>query len=422
MRLFLWISRAAAGILFTILAYLSQTTPESAFSNLGTWYEFASKLDAPSWLRQPWVDPLVTIVFYLLAAGSFFWFIWPYRNVEISWPRRRFPMAPIVVGEKESQPIQVKPEIVYPTFYTESEKLERYDAWSRIYKVLNTQCSEALDKASYVSNTWKEEIIIATPNGFRERMAGVVKNITASLLEIRSIYSEYEYLADIKLYFEDSWGSFQSVLYESSNILSETLKRMPENMTHNLVVLLEPQAQEYRKGVKGFGQWIGEAKIYAAERIKDLGQWPTKASPPLRSGTGAGENRDEAAFRLGYERGNFKITPGRDAAVLRLTQLRSEGVVIRNDGSGLPDTLDLDSWISQVNGWMNEVIEALTRVSAEDSEWFKTLGEVPLSRVSIPNVRLTGDLDRSLFSRTFCQHDYRLARLDGLLKKYGVGA
>jgi hypothetical protein len=154
--------------------------------------------------------------------------------------------------------------------YTTAERDERYNAWSRIYKVLSTSCSTALDKASYVSNTWKEEIINATPKGYRERMAEASEMISASLLEITLIYREYEYLIDIKRYFEDSWGSFQSILYPASNILSETVKRMPENMTHNLVLLLEPQAQEYRKGVKLFGVWITEAKKHASKQIGEL--------------------------------------------------------------------------------------------------------------------------------------------------------
>lgn len=127
-------------------------------------------------------------------------------------------------------------------------------------------------------------------------------------------------------------------------------------------------------------------------------------------------------FEKGFNRAAFAQSATKDEATLRLTQLRSEGVVIRNKSNELLTTSHLNVWMSEVNEWMDEVVNALKPVSGHDSVWFATLGEVPAARVPIPNLRLGGKDDRELFTHIFRQHDYRLARLDNLLKKYGVGA
>jgi len=134
------------------------------------------------------------------------------------------------------------------------------------------------------------------------------------------------------------------------------------------------------------------------------------------------ENPNEQSFRHGFNKATFNRNPTREAAALRLAQLRDEGVVIRNDASRLLFTADLEAWVSKVNEWMGEVIEALKPMSVPDSEWFATLHTVPPSQVPIPNLRLGGQEDRALFVSIFRQHDYRLARLDALLKKHEVGA
>jgi hypothetical protein len=131
----------------------------------------------------------------------------------------------------------------------------------------------------------------------------------------------------------------------------------------------------------------------------------------------------EAEFATAFNRTLFESNKSnKDAAILRLTQLRGEGVVIRNDANSLLFTSDLDAWVRRVTGWMNEVIEALRSVSVAESEWFATLDAVPGARVPIPNVRLGGEADRAMFVSIFCQHDYRLVRLERLLHKHGIGA
>lgn len=131
---------------------------------------------------------------------------------------------------------------------------------------------------------------------------------------------------------------------------------------------------------------------------------------------------DQAAFETGYNRAKFeRNNASREAALLRLTQLRSEGVVIRNDAARVYYTTHLDTWSRRVSAWMKEVIETLKPVSAADSEWFATLDIVPPARAQVP-VRLTGDMDIHIFVSAYNQHDFRLDRLEKLLKKYGIAA
>src|SRR5688500_13127348 len=124
--------------------------------------------------------------------------------------------------------------------------------------------------------------------------------------------------------------------------------------------------------------------------------------------------------REGSNRATFKRNPNLKAATLRLTQLRGEGVVIRNDGAQLMFTSHLDAWAKRILDWMKETIETIKVIDEADSEWFTILGEVPAARVPIPNVQLGGYTDREMFVKLFREHDFRLARLDQLLKKYGV--
>jgi hypothetical protein len=126
----------------------------------------------------------------------------------------------------------------------------------------------------------------------------------------------------------------------------------------------------------------------------------------------------EAEFDKAFSRASLS----HDDAKLLLARLRGEGVVIRNDVPPylLPD--EFVAWQSKVTGWMNEVIETIKVVSAADSEWFTTLDAVPAARVPIPNIRLATKEDLALFTSVFRQHDFRLKRLNDLLKKYGVGA
>lgn len=132
------------------------------------------------------------------------------------------------------------------------------------------------------------------------------------------------------------------------------------------------------------------------------------------------EGEDEG-FVEGFNRATFARNPDLKGAKLRLSQLRGEGVVIRNAGATLMFTSHLDAWAKKVSEWMREAIAAIRVIDEADSEWFATLGEVPAARVPISNVQLGGQFDREMFVKLFREHDFRLARLDQLFKKYGIG-
>lgn len=163
--------------------------------------------------------------------------------------------------------------------------------------------------------------------------------------------------------------------------------------------------------------WPRTLHVYSYLRIEaeDVYRtWPRSSDATL-------EETEEEAFELGYKREAFRMTPGKDAALLRLAQLRTEGVGIRNNAAKIGSTAQLDSWSRKVSAWMREVIEAIGRVSPADSEWFATLDTVSPARVQVP-IRLIGEADISMFRSTYNQHDLRLVRLEDLLKKYGVAA
>jgi hypothetical protein len=130
------------------------------------------------------------------------------------------------------------------------------------------------------------------------------------------------------------------------------------------------------------------------------------------------EIEDEAAFVRGFDRNSREA---KEAQLVLLTHLRDDGVMLRNEIPTFMSSAALTAWVGRLMDWMNAVIEALKPISAADSRWFATLDTVPPARVPIPNVRLSSKADRDLYESHFRQHDYRLARLDGLLQKYGVG-
>lgn len=128
--------------------------------------------------------------------------------------------------------------------------------------------------------------------------------------------------------------------------------------------------------------------------------------------------QNEAAFQSGFDPSS---AAAKEAALLVLAHLRASGVKIRNELPPFLPSADLNSWVNAVTEWMHDVIASLKAISVPDSVWFGTLDTVPESRVPIPAIRLGGKEDRELYVATFRQHDCRLARLDGLLNKYGVG-
>lgn len=129
---------------------------------------------------------------------------------------------------------------------------------------------------------------------------------------------------------------------------------------------------------------------------------------------------DEARFAEGYARATYQINASnKDAAILRLTQLRGTGVIIRNEAEGIQDE-QLKPWLRRVEGWMEDVISVTRNIDQADAEAFRTLDTVPLTpRVNIGSSCRKPENIAALF-KAYREHDYRLVRLAKILQKHGV--
>jgi hypothetical protein len=63
--------------------------------------------------------------------------------------------------------------------------------------------------------------------------------------------------------------------------------------------------------------------------------------------------------------------------VAKLAKLRTEGVALRNYGSGLTDLAALPSWIDSYREWDDKVLNMLGKLSKGKSEWLRTLNRLP---------------------------------------------
>lgn len=131
---------------------------------------------------------------------------------------------------------------------------------------------------------------------------------------------------------------------------------------------------------------------------------------------------DEKQFLRGWNHARARQVSTRAAALEHLAKLRTEGVIIRNDSARLFAMTEVDHWMDTAVEWMNDVMQTLRIVSTADSEWFSTLDAVPPARISITPITLQNNVDAPRFLASYEQHDFRLLRLEDLLKKYGVGA
>lgn len=102
---------------------------------------------------------------------------------------------------------------------------------------------------------------------------------------------------------------------------------------------------------------------------------------------------------------------------VRLSELRSTGVTLRNAGTALQNSNgDFEAWETSINAWLQQVVSEISAIDAADSEWFKVLDAVPDPRVPLyfPKKHKEGK-----HIKLHREHDYRLLRLDKLLEKYG---
>ncbi len=94
---------------------------------------------------------------------------------------------------------------------------------------------------------------------------------------------------------------------------------------------------------------------------------------------------------------------------LNLSQLRTEGVEIRNNAGALAAS----DFCSQAGEWANETVYQIENIDPPDAEWFKTLDAVPPPRVAPPS-GLSGEA-----LKCFGELDFGLTKLEELIRKYG---
>jgi hypothetical protein len=122
-----------------------------------------------------------------------------------------------------------------------------------------------------------------------------------------------------------------------------------------------------------------------------------------------------AAFALVY--GTYRYVYweiARDAYGARdmLADLRTTGIALRNQGMHLG--VDIATWDRASLEWADKVTATIKQIDGPDAEWFKTLDAVPAARVR------PLQLDAA-HHKSFREHDYRLVRLEELIKRYSVG-
>jgi hypothetical protein len=217
-------------------------------------------------------------------------------------------------------------------------------------------------------------------------------------------------------------GSPNDVLDFAANHIARHIpiygKRAPSTVLERIPIE-EVRRSRFTDGANILRDVTYDKSIYWTDLAVRSSDFDTRFDEMKALATPRQELEAEAGFLRGFDP---KSKDAKDAQLLLLAHLRDEGVRIRN---GIPEFMtddQLATWDNKLLEWMNAVREALKPISAADSKWFATLDTVPPARVPVPHVRLSGKRERALYETSFRQHDYRLARLDGLLQKYGVGA
>ena len=95
-----------------------------------------------------------------------------------------------------------------------------------------------------------------------------------------------------------------------------------------------------------------------------------------------------------------------------LSALRADGVELRNQGLRLG--VDIAAWDRASTAWSDKVAATIREIDPADAEWFRTLDAVPAARVQ------PLELD-ARHLKSFREHDFRLVRLEELIKRYSAG-
>ena len=107
---------------------------------------------------------------------------------------------------------------------------------------------------------------------------------------------------------------------------------------------------------------------------------------------------------------NYKKKGKEPPELQKLAELRTEGVKLRNFGTGLTDSNALSKWINDYTEWDKTVIKTLGKLSKAQAGWFTTLDRMPLH--TFQNV-INGEHNRYL--NIF---EEKLKRLDIVLRSY----
>jgi hypothetical protein len=90
---------------------------------------------------------------------------------------------------------------------------------------------------------------------------------------------------------------------------------------------------------------------------------------------------------------------------LKLANLRTEGVALRNKGQS--SNVNVSEWSAESLAWMEKTFRVIQTIDRADAEWFRTLDTVPLPRVMFATT-----------ARAFAEHDFWLVKLEELIKRH----
>ncbi|MGH6792086.1 MAG: hypothetical protein ACRECF_05035 [Methyloceanibacter sp.] len=110
----------------------------------------------------------------------------------------------------------------------------------------------------------------------------------------------------------------------------------------------------------------------------------------------------------------LKLTRQIADARVKIADLRHDGVRIRNDALVMTDK-EWPTWNEKALKWNTDVTEEIKKISVADSIWFSVLDVVPPQRID-PAITPADPLIREKYLKLFREHDYRLKRLNNMIR------
>lgn len=108
--------------------------------------------------------------------------------------------------------------------YSEAEAAKRLAIYDQLYQILNGTCSNALDLGIRTGANWENQIVNSGSSTYIRKLKEFREVANNVLQEISVVLKRYEYYPDIQGMFHNTWGRFQSVLWESITELTQTLQ------------------------------------------------------------------------------------------------------------------------------------------------------------------------------------------------------